>query len=389
LQRNRAAGFSLRGVEKLNRAAVLRLATSPAGFDAAQARFDNAVVDDGPNTPSPTTNHETGSPAPNWDHVPFDVGCARCGHDLRGLTEPKCPACGLEFDWSEAVPLEELTCLHCGYHLYGLSETRCPECGSPFTWEDVLDDYRRRKKPFFEYQWRRRPVRSLVQTWFWALRPSRLWARFDIHDPPQVKPLLALVAIALVAFALTFTCLSGLQIWLSRWLYWTRGWSGWRPSWFDLPRSILDVLTGVTPSLTFLIVAWVFTSFAALMVFRQSMWRCKVRTVHVLRVWAHAVPLMLVTTVVIVVLLIYVDMFWPGSYSVVTVELVVLTFLFHVTWSLRCGYKTYLRMDHSLAVGVASQLMAILAAVSLYDTVGPGNQGASILLEIDRLVGLF
>ena len=46
--------------------------------------------------------------APNWDLVPFDVACARCGHDLRGLTDPVCPACKLEFDWSVAVPIEHL-----------------------------------------------------------------------------------------------------------------------------------------------------------------------------------------------------------------------------------------------------------------------------------------
>ena len=96
--------------------------------------------------------------------MPFEVGCARCGHDLRGLVEPTCPACGLEFDWDEAVPIEQLTCQHCGYHLFGLSETRCPECGRPFNWEQVLDDYRRRQKPLFEYQWHRRPISSLGRT---------------------------------------------------------------------------------------------------------------------------------------------------------------------------------------------------------------------------------
>ena len=71
-----------------------------------------------------------GSSAPDWDHVPFDVGCARCGHDLRGRSDPICPACGLTFDWADAVPIERLTCAHCNYHLYGLQEKRCPECGN-------------------------------------------------------------------------------------------------------------------------------------------------------------------------------------------------------------------------------------------------------------------
>jgi hypothetical protein len=29
------------------------------------------------------------------------------------------------------------TCRKCGYNLTGLTETRCPECGEPFTWGEV------------------------------------------------------------------------------------------------------------------------------------------------------------------------------------------------------------------------------------------------------------
>ena len=108
---------------------------------------------------------------PNWDGVPFDVACSRCGHDLRGLSDARCPTCDLTFDWSEAVPIRELTCRKCGYHLYGLRETRCPECGEGFTWKQALADYHRRKIPIFEYRWRQQPIRSFLRTWWWALRP--------------------------------------------------------------------------------------------------------------------------------------------------------------------------------------------------------------------------
>ena len=90
---------------------------------AASAQQDSASAPASQNTAPEITG-------PNWDLVPFDVGCARCGHDLRSLTEPVCPQCKLEFDWAEAVPIESLVCDQCGYHLYGLSKTRCPECGT-------------------------------------------------------------------------------------------------------------------------------------------------------------------------------------------------------------------------------------------------------------------
>ncbi len=142
------------------------------------------------------------SPAPNWAHVPFDVGCGRCGHDLRGLTESTCPACGLAFDWSKAVPIEQLTCPSCDYHLYGLQDTRCPECGEGFTWDAVLTTYHERRLPFFEYRWRDRPFRSLISTWFHALRPGKFWRSMDIHDPPRVGPLLMVPVLALCGFLL-------------------------------------------------------------------------------------------------------------------------------------------------------------------------------------------
>ena len=89
---------------------------------------------------------------PDWAHVPFDVSCARCGQNLRGLQDPVCPACALEFDWSVAVPIENLTCLKCDYHLFGLTGNRCPECGTAFTWADVLEEFHRKRNPLFEYR---------------------------------------------------------------------------------------------------------------------------------------------------------------------------------------------------------------------------------------------
>ena len=129
-----------------------------------------------------TPDAATSSP-PDWDNVPFDVGCARCGHDLRGRTDPTCPACGLEFDWADAVPIKRLTCSKCDYHLYGLRDTRCPECGTPFTWDEALEEYHRRQKPLFEYWWRRRPVRTLLRSYWLSIRPWKLWRRIDIQDP--------------------------------------------------------------------------------------------------------------------------------------------------------------------------------------------------------------
>ncbi|UCE61438.1 MAG: hypothetical protein JSU63_06755 [Phycisphaerales bacterium] len=301
------------------------------------------------------------SDAPNWDQVPFDVECARCGHDLCGLSEPKCTSCGLEFDWSDAVPIEKLLCSHCDYHLYGLSETRCPECGEPFTWPEALDDYHRRKKPLFEYWWRKKPFSSLCSSWWLSIRPWKLWQVVDMHDPPRGRPLLVIVVVAFVTLALLVPTITGVALWLNGWFgEYLPG--GWRiPGLADFVPAIslgFEIWLRVGPVLAL----WCMTSLGTLMIFRESMRIYRVRPVHVLRVWAYAffgvlllmVPawsvVMFVATILFTSPLFHV----ASSYSVWLIPA-------GITFCLWVGYKRYLHMRHSLAVAIASQVIAILA----------------------------
>jgi ribosomal protein L37E len=288
------------------------------------------------------------------------VACARCGHDIRGLTEPKCPACGLDFDWAEAVPIEQLTCRHCGYHLYGLRDTRCPECGQSFTWQEALTAYHRRRIPLFEWQWRKRPVRSLMGTWLRALLPGRLWRTLDLHDPPQVGALWVMVAISTFASAIVWPILFALNVWIRRWIW---GWWGPTPRVGELFSMILEDMASLRVYEPFGQGAlWCLTSFASLMIFRQSMKQCKVRVVHVFRVWTYAVVLVL--PVALTSLLSVLSALWwfdltERQYLLVFCVVFVALCSFGV-WLLCEGYKRYLRMPHSFGVALASQVIAWL-----------------------------
>ncbi len=303
---------------------------------------------------------------PNWDLIPFEVTCARCGENLRGLKEPKCPACGLTFDWSEAAPIEELTCLTCGYHLCGLSETRCPECGQPFSWGEVLAAYRRRQKPFFEYRWRDRPVRSLVYTWCCALRPGKFWRSIDIHDPPQMGPLVAMVVLALVVSAFAYPVIVG----LGEWSYWRVRSAGatWRgPAMSEMPEYVYWNFVDFNTHLAVLMVGtWMVLTFAALMVFRESMRLFKIRTAHVVRVWAVSVSLMLLPLCLAAGGTRFLFALRRTMWLEGVTGWVLIVFLAWVVWSLHQGYRHYLRMPHSLGVAVASQVMAILATLTAH-----------------------
>ncbi len=314
---------------------------------------------------TPATGTDATTAHPDWDLVHFDVSCARCGHDLRGLTEPKCPKCRLDFDWDEVVPLEHLTCESCGYHLFGLTETRCPECGEDFTWASAIGEYRRSRQPFFETRWRDEPFRSYLRTWWWSLWPPRLWRRLDIHDAPHVGPLIGMIVLSLTLYFVTAVTLEGCRRTLEQ-LMW--GWG--RPGWIGGIATLMmyfaaAIRTGYAPDLIAMVCLWAGASFGALMVFRQSMRLYKVRTIHVFRVWAYSMFLVLPPAVVIgyapELAGLLARRFVPTDELTALSALALFGF---VTWSLYHGYRTYLRMAHSAAVAIASQVIAMLAVLT-------------------------
>lgn len=330
-----------------------------------------------------TANDACSSP-PDWDKVPFDVGCARCAHDLHGLSESTCPACNLEFDWADAVPIEQLTCLHCGYHLYGLCDTRCPECGESFSWDEVLRMYRSRQKALFEYRWRDRPVRSFVRTWFRALRPGKFWKSIDIHDPPQAAPLFLMTVVMLAAITFAFVVMHGIEVWT-----WRSGWTRTLgPRIAELPQCLLRAAGNPYAYYNLVpVLFWISASFLSLMVFPQSMRLCKVRTAQVLRVWAHALLPIVPVACAIGFAHAWLNG-WPRSWSSTPLAgLLALLVLAHATWSLRCGYKMYLRMPHGMGIAVTSQMIAVLAA-GVCELLASADVRGTMFFHIADLFGL-
>lgn len=104
---------------------------------------------------------------PVWDAIDFDVRCARCDYELRLLPQPRCPECGLQFEWQRVLT-------------------------SAATISDFL----------FEHNWRTRPVRSLATTVWRTFFPRRFWDSVSIHDRVCVGPLAALMLAAVAAFLL-------------------------------------------------------------------------------------------------------------------------------------------------------------------------------------------
>jgi len=307
------------------------------------------------------------STSPDWSMVPFDVGCARCGHDLRGRSEPKCPACAFEFDWGEAVPIEKLTCATCRYPLYGLTEPRCPECGTAFDWYEALDLYRRRRKNLLEYRWREGIVRATVRTWRALLRPGRFWRNVELYDPPDSRVLIVFAVAMVVAGGLVFNTYSTSEDWLWMRLHTMPGTTPGQTL-ADYPLMWLTALASYSSwSMLLLIACWSALSLPGLLILRQSMARCHVRNDHVLRVWAYATTGLLVPymTICALVLLLF-RIADADKFVYALTPPMAFAYVFLAGWSVRQGYRHYLRIDHSVGVAVSSQLMAMLGASLLH-----------------------
>ncbi len=195
----------------------------------------------------------------------------------------------------------EVRCSKCDYNLRMLTQSRCPECGLEFHWPDVLERSQNRSAFLFEHWWRQRPFSSLGRTLYATLRPRRFWSSVSIHDRIHPRPLIFLILLAPFLFLLTLHPLA--------WSIGTvlkavaPGTSRPRPAANDLDLADLaEILLAVAGSLKdggkptlqvalFLSVAFVAGS-GLLCALRQTLGRCRIRSVQILRVTAYTAPVL-------------------------------------------------------------------------------------------------
>ncbi len=245
---------------------------------------------------------------PDWAQLPFDLHCARCGYNLRLLTQPRCPECGLEFDW-RAVLVARL---------------------DPSTF-------------LFEHQWRKCPVRSWLLTVWRALRPWRFWRLVSIHQEVRFAPLLVMFLTAVPAFMLT---LHGGAALLAGLCAAVRHAFTYPPFWFVQAQPDFEELARVpsepgywhVPGFVFLVLAG---ATGLLCLLQQTIARCRVRTAQVFRVAAYSAPVIAV--------------FWAVLALAVAVALQV----------------THSRLVLNVVVALALSLAGVAAVLALACGLGP------------------
>ncbi len=186
--------------------------------------------------------------APNWSELDIELSCPRCAYNLKMLTLPRCPECGLHFQWDELIR--------------------------------AVKEFNARP-PIFEYHWRYHPIRSFLFTCWMCLQPWRLWRWLPLSAVPVARALL---------FLLVFVIASLILISLSKAIVWQE-FSNLRygkavtaaSAAFHGPmlrRCIYGTLHELAvPSLL------MFTIWLTIQIFRQTIARYRVRQKHILRIF--------------------------------------------------------------------------------------------------------
>lgn len=220
--------------------------------------------------------------SPDWGAIELDVLCARCDYNLRTLTVP-----------------------------------RCPECGMEFSWDNVLDRAEHHNEFLFEHAWMRRPIRSWIETWWRCLRPSRFWRRVSIHERVNVGPLFAFlvssVIVAVVFFVVSSQAVAAL---LAVFIKWAQNSPNIPLTYMVRTHYQLDRLAAhphwpVSHWLASLdyrfwlvpvgLALCVIGLFAVLSVLQQTLERYRVRRVQLVRIVAYASPPMMVWSCAILI----------------------------------------------------------------------------------------
>lgn len=294
----------------------------------------------------------------------------------------------------------DINCPLCDYNLRGLPEPRCPECGYRFHWPDLLDPTRR-KHPFVFEHHPNRNVWSFAKTLWAGTRPARFWRSLHPAQPASLRRLIQYVVIVA-----TFVVSASLPGIVGGAVAMAAGNRGFRtriqqrvardPTYalqlniapFSSVKEWMDHVAPPVLSVAFVrdlvqtvrrtnrivilcavYVTWPALTLAALLIFRWSMRRARVRTIHVFRCIAYTFD-----TTVWMVLAFLVAGSAMAAYTMspsIADSLFALLLLFvgvslaMMTYRLSVAYRVYLQFDRPFATAVASQAIVVLTAMNL------------------------
>jgi hypothetical protein len=305
--------------------------------------------------------------------------------------------------WDEVD--DDVVCPLCEYNLRGLADPRCPECGYRFTWAEILSPKRRLHPYLFEHHPERR-LWSFWKTLAGTRRPRRFWRSVFPVQPSYPRRLLAYWAIiaflylASVAGQLTAFCVSTgrAQLALNRGTrqsllaYYARPTSKNRVNrivsrygsvqrYLDIhyPAKVDRYLVGQLWGHVFyrfeywLLLAfplvWPWMLLGGLLVFRVSMRRARIKSVHVSRCVVYACDTALWIGMALLLCAIVVFSVARIGNQIESIARVMFwvfcVFVVVCGYRLWMAYRLYLRFEHAFAAVLASHVIAFLILINV------------------------
>jgi hypothetical protein len=319
-----------------------------------------------------------------------------------------------------ALDAEDVLCPLCGYNLRGLPEARCPECGGKFDWGELRDPTRRKHPYLFEHHPRRNVV-SFVRTFLAGLLPRRFWRTLSPVQPSRPGRLVIYWFLCLLLCSVAFLCeffVEARQLYQftvnqraltqKQWPFIAAAQRNEVVKQFGSLQNMLDQSLPLPPSIRFVkatlgmresgsifgqyrpytlieiqIIAcfwtwliWPFATVLIMLIFRASMKRARVRSIHLLRVTIYSTDA-----------IVWIGLFWlllfigdalePYARVRLTfspgVQEGLLGWCFAIlaivlTYRLGCAMGKYLQFRHAMAMAISVQVILILLAlqISLY-----------------------
>lgn len=293
------------------------------------------------------------SGVPDWDAIDYDVPCGRCGYELRMLTEPRCPECGLAFSWAEVLA------------------TRFQE-----------------DPTLFEHQWRDRPVLALVATAWRTSRMLQFWRELSIHLATNRPGLIILALLnCLLWLAVNLLMIAGLGWFVAALDHVLKMYSELdEPPAIVVPR-LVDAVGAWSDDMRFLramfggnaamsgeILAYTALFSGGILLALLTLWRTfrayRIRSAHALRVMVYSLlsaiawqPVALVV-ICLVTILGVISLGWPTHMVTGMLQLGILIPIIAI-FSVYRAVKTYLIIPHAGLVAIVTGFVAVLFTMTV------------------------
>lgn len=267
---------------------------------------------------------------------------------------------------------QDLHCPRCNYNLRMLTASRCPECGLVFDRDELLAAAASSANcPIFEYQWRKRPMRSYIRTLGLALWPWSCWRVIRIEYEPRVGPLIVFLMTTLLLTQVAKIALVPIE---NRLVECARGvGQNWKNTLWEI-RPFLSPAYGYQVLLT-LITPLVIVALS-IAVYRITFVRYRIRWHHLIRIamlagagWI-ALSFLMNQLISAVVLVHWFRAGGPPAFRTLSFVLPLQVWLPFglLLISVSLGFGRYLRLRRAWIAATASLLVTTIALVVLHIT---------------------